>query len=230
MVAVTVRELTKVFDGGAMAVDHLDLEIRSGEFMVLLGPAGAGKTTLLRLIGGLEQATSGEVLIDGVPVAELPAREQKIALLFQSYSIYPHLTVAQNIGFPLRAGSEPSGDVGGRVAEAARHLGIGDLLSRLPSHLSRGQRQRVAMARAIVRRPELLLLDEPLSNVDPKIWAELRGEIVHLTKELGVTTIYVTHDRAEAADMADRIAVLDHGALQWVGPADAFSAPGTGQA
>ena len=123
MVAVTVRELTKVFDGGAMAVDHLDLDIRTGEFMVLLGPAGSGKTTLLRLIGGLEAATSGEVLVDGVPVADLPAREQRIALLFQSYSIYPHLTVAQNIGFPLRAGSEPSGDVAGRVAEAARHLG-----------------------------------------------------------------------------------------------------------
>jgi multiple sugar transport system ATP-binding protein len=230
MVAVTVRELTKVFDGGVLAVDHLDLEIRTGEFMVLVGPAGSGKTTLLRLIGGLEEATSGEVLVDGVPVAELPAREQKIALLFQSYSIYPHLTVAQNIGFPLRAGSEPSGDVAGRVAEAAAHLDIADLLSRLPSHLSRGQRQRVAMARAIVRRPELLLLDEPLSNVDPKIWAELRGEIVHLTKRLGITTVYVTHDRAEAAGMADRVAILDHGALQWVGPADVFSASGTGQA
>jgi multiple sugar transport system ATP-binding protein len=229
MVAVTVRELTKVFDGGVRAVDKLDLDISSGEFMVLLGPVGSGKTTLLRLIGGIEEPTSGEVLVDDVPVADLPARDQKIALLFQSYSIYPHLTVAQNIGFPLRAGSEPSGDVAGRVAEAAQHLGIGDLLGRLPSHLSRGQRQRVAMARAIVRRPELLLLDEPLSNVDPKIWAELRGEIVHLTKRLGITTVYVTHDHVEAASMADRIAVLDHGALQWVGPAETFSTSGTGQ-
>ena len=230
MVAVTVRELTKVFDGGVVAVDHLDLDIETGEFMVLLGPAGSGKTTLLRLIGGLEEISSGRVLVDGVPVDEMPARDQKIALLFQSYSIYPHLTVAQNIGFPLRAGSEPVADVGARVAEAAQHLGIGDLLSRLPSHLSRGQRQRVAMARAIVRRPELLLLDEPLSNVDPKIWAELRGEIVHLTKRLGITTVYVTHDQVEAASMADRIAVLDRGALRWVGTPDAFSASGTGQA
>ena len=228
MVAVSVRALTKVFEGGVVAVDDLDLEIASGEFMVLLGPAGSGKTTLLRLIGGLEQPTSGEVLIDGVPVTDLPARDRTVALVFQSYSIYPHLTVAQNIGFPLRAGTEPPGDVGERVAQAAHHLGILDLLGRLPAHLSRGQRQRVAMARAIVRRPELLLLDEPLSNVDPKIWAELRTEIVALTKRLGITTVYVTHDRAEAADMADRIAVLQQGRLQWVGPVEAFSATGSG--
>jgi multiple sugar transport system ATP-binding protein len=229
MVAVSVRALTKVFDPGVVAVDQLDLDIATGEFMVLLGPVGSGKTTLLRLIGGIEEPTSGEVLIDGVPVADLPARDRTIALLFQSYSIYPHLTVAQNIGFPLRAGAEPSGDVGARVGEAAQHLGITDLLGRLPSHLSRGQRQRVAMARAIVRRPELLLLDEPLSNVDPKIWAELRGEIVALTKRLGITTVYVTHDRAEAVLMADRIAVLDRGALQWVGPVQNFSAADSGQ-
>ena len=227
MVAVTVRELTKVFDGGAMAVDHLDLDIGTGEFMVLLGPA-ASATTLLRLIGGLEAATSGEVMVDAYrwPTCR-PGTEDRPAV--PELFIYPHLTVAQNIGFPLRAGSEPSGDVAGRVAEAAQHLGIGDLVGRLPAHLSRGQRQRVAMARAIVRRPELLLLDEPLSNVDPKIWADLRGEIVHLTKRLGITTVYVTHDRAEAASMADRIAVLDHGALQWVGPAETFSATGTGR-
>ena len=229
MVDVSVRELTKVFDGGVVAVDKLDLEIGTGEFVVLLGPVGSGKTTLLRLIGGLEEPTSGTVLVDGVPVTELPERDRRIALLFQSYSIYPHMTVAQNIGFPLRAGAEPSGDVGARVTEAATHLGIDDLLNRLPAHLSRGQRQRVAMARAIVRRPELLLLDEPLSNVDPKIWAELRGEIVALTKRLDITTVYVTHDQAEAASMADRIAVLDRGALQWVGPTSAFSSPDTGQ-
>ncbi len=230
MVAVSVRALTKVFDGGVVAVDALDLDIASGEFMVLLGPAGSGKTTLLRLIGGLEQPTSGEVLIGGVPVAEVPDRDHMVALVFQSSSIYPHLTVAQNIGFPLRADAEPPGDIGERVAEAARHLGIADLLGRLPAHLSRGQRQRVAMARAVVRRPELLLLDEPLSNVEPKIWAELRAEIVALTKRLGITTVYVTHDRAEAASMADRIAVLNQGRLGWVGPVAAFSATRSGQA
>jgi multiple sugar transport system ATP-binding protein len=226
MVAVSVRALTKVFDPGVVAVDDVDLDIASGEFVVLLGPAGSGKTTLLRLIGGQEEPTSGEVLVGGVPVAELPAREQMIALLFQSYSIYPHLTVAQNIGFPLRAGAEPAGDVGARVLEAAQNLDIADLLGRQPAHLSRGQRQRVAMARAIVRRPELLLLDEPLSNVDPKIWVELRDEIVALTKRLGITTVYVTHDQSEAVSMADRIAVLELGKLRWVGAAASFSGLG----
>ncbi len=230
MVAVSVRALTKVFDGGVVAVHDLDLDIASGEFMVLLGPAGSGKTTLLRLIGGLEQPTSGEVLVGGVPVAEMPDRDRAVALVFQSYSIYPHLTVAQNIGFPLRACAHPPADIGKRVAEAAYHLGITDLLGRHPEHLSRGQRQRVAMARAVVRRPELLLLDEPLSNVEPEIWAELRTEIVALTKRLGITTVYVTHDRAEAASMADRIAVLNRGRLGWVGPVAAFSGTGSGQA
>lgn len=229
MVAVSVRGLRKVFDGGVVAVDDLDLDIASGEFMVLLGPAGSGKTTLLRLIGGLEAPTAGTVLIGGVPVAELPARDRTVALVFQSYSIYPHLTVAQNIGFPLHADAALHADVAERVSEAADHLGIADLLGRLPAHLSRGQRQRVAMARAIVRRPELLLLDEPLSNVDPKIWAELRTEIVTLTKRLGITTVYVTHDRAEAVSMADRIAVLEQGRLRWTGTVDSFSVRGSGQ-
>ena len=230
MVAVTVRALSKVFDPGVLAVDDLDLEIASGEFLVLLGPAGSGKTTLLRLIGGMEEPTSGEVLVGGVPVAEMPDRDRAVALLFQSYSIYPHLTVAQNIGFPLRADASPDAHVASRVGEAAAHLGITDLLGRLPAHLSRGQRQRVAIARALVRRPDLLLLDEPLSNVDPRIWAELRGEIVELTKRLGITTVYVTHDSAEAVDMGDRIAVLELGKLRWSGPAANFSGTATGQA
>ncbi|MEV6629375.1 ATP-binding cassette domain-containing protein [Actinoplanes sp. NPDC051470] len=214
MVAVSVDALTKIFDPGVVAVQDVTLEVASGEFLVLLGAPGSGKTTLLRLIAGLEAPTTGEILIGGVPLAERPDREAAVAVVFQSYSVYQHLTVAQNIGFPLRGGRP---DVGERVTEAARHLGIDDLLGRLPAHLSRGQRQRVAMARAIVRRPELLLLDEPLSNVDPRIWAELRGDIVALTKRLGITTIYVTHDRAEAVSMADRIAVLDHGKVVWEG-------------
>jgi multiple sugar transport system ATP-binding protein len=214
MVAVAVDALSKVFEPGVVAVDDVTLDVPSGEFLVLLGGAGSGKTTLLRLIGGLETPTSGSITVGGVPVGDLPDRETTIAVVFQSYSIYQHLTVAQNIGFPLRGG-EP--DVGERVAEAARHLGIGDLLGRLPAHLSRGQRQRVAMARAIVRRPRVLMLDEPLSNVDPRIWADLRDDIVALTKRLGITTIYVTHDRSEALVMADRIVVLDHGKLVWQG-------------
>ncbi|MFG1602732.1 ABC transporter ATP-binding protein [Actinoplanes sp. NPDC049265] len=206
MVAVRLEALTKVFDPGTVAVDDVTLEIPSGEFLVLLGEPGSGKTTLLRLIAGLEAATGGTIEVGDEPDA--------VVAVFQSYSVYQHLTVAQNIGFPLR-GSTP--DVGERVAEAARHLGIDDLLGRLPAHLSRGQRQRVAMARAIVRRPQVLLLDEPLSNVEPRVWAELRGDIVALTKRLGMTTIYVTHDRAEAVEMADRIVVIDHGKLVWQG-------------
>ncbi|WP_285688005.1 ATP-binding cassette domain-containing protein [Actinoplanes sp. NBRC 103695] len=214
MVAVRVEALTKVFEPGVVALDDVTLEVASGEFLVLLGEGGSGKTTLLRLLGGLETPTTGSIEVGGVPLADLPDREAVIAVVFQSYSVYQHLTVAQNIGFPLRGAHS---DVGERVAEAARHLGIADLLGRLPAHLSRGQRQRVAMARAIVRRPAILLLDEPLSNVDPRIWAELRGDIVALTKRLGITTIYVTHDRDEAVDMADRIVVLDHGKLVWKG-------------
>jgi multiple sugar transport system ATP-binding protein len=214
MVAVRLEALTKVFDPGVVAVDDVTLEIASGEFLVLLGEPGSGKTTLLRLIAGLEAPTTGTIHVGDVPLGELPDRETKVAVVFQSYSVYQHLTVAQNIGFPLR-GHRP--DAGERVAEAARELGIDDLLGRLPAHLSRGQRQRVAMARAIVRRPEVLLLDEPLSNVDPRIWAELRDDIVALTKRMGMTTVYVTHDRAEAAGMADRIGVLDHGKLVWQG-------------
>jgi multiple sugar transport system ATP-binding protein len=218
VVAIVTRSLTKVFYDGVVAVDNLDLEIASGEFLVLLGPTGCGKSTLLRLIAGLEPATSGEILLDGQNVEALSARERNIAMVFQDYALYPHLTVAQNIGFPLRSGSKDPGDIGGRVAEAASHLGIDDLLSRLPAHLSGGQRQRVAMARAIVRRPDIFLLDEPLSNVDAGVRAELRGEIVAVAHRLGVTTVYVTHDQAEAMSMADRVAILRRGVLQQVGP------------
>jgi multiple sugar transport system ATP-binding protein len=228
MVAISVRSLTKVFDDGARAVDDLDLDIVSGEFMVLLGPTGCGKSTLLRLIAGFEVPTAGEVLFDGVPVIEIPARERHIAMVFQNYALYPHLTVAQNIGFPLRSGGEPPGDVPARIAEAARNLGITELLNRLPAHLSGGQQQRVAVARAIVRRPAVLLLDEPMSNVDAGVRAELRTEIVTLARGLGVTTVYVTHDQSEAMSMADRVAVLRRGQLQQVGPpAEVYADPRT---
>ena len=229
MVAVSARALSKVFDDdGVVAVDAVDLEVASGEFLVLLGPTGCGKSTLLRLLAGLDAPTAGEVCFDGVPVQDVPAQERNVAMVFQSFALYPHLTVAQNIGFPLRAGGEPAGDVGARVSEAARHLGIADLLGRMPAHLSGGQRQRVAMARAIVRRPAVLLLDEPMSNVDTAIRAELRNEIVGLSRRLGVTTIYVTHDQSEAMSMADRVAVLRRGVLQQVGPpAEVYANPET---
>jgi multiple sugar transport system ATP-binding protein len=228
MVDISARSLTKVFDGGVVAVDRLDFDVASGEFMVVLGPTGCGKTTLLRLIAGFEEPTAGEVLFDGVRVTDIAPRDRKVAMVFQNYALYPHLTVAQNIGFPLRSGAEPPGDVPSRIAEAARTLGITDLLNRLPAHLSGGQRQRVAMARAIVRRPAVLLLDEPLSNVDARVRAELRGEIVAVTRRLQVTTVYVTHDQAEAMSMADRVAVLRRGLLEQVGPpAELYADPQT---
>ena len=227
MVAIAVRALTKAFDG-VPAVDGIDLDVAPGEMLVVLGPSGSGKSTLLRLIAGFDTPTSGAVLIDGVPVADLPARERNIAMVFQSYALYPHLTVAQNIGFPLRASGDEPGAVAARIAEAARHLGIVDLLNRLPEHLSGGQRQRVALARALVRRPSILLLDEPMSNVDAGGRAELRAEIVSLVRRLAVTTVYVTHDQSDALSMADRVAVLSDGVLQQIGrPASIYADPAT---
>ncbi|WP_199511607.1 ABC transporter ATP-binding protein [Nucisporomicrobium flavum] len=218
MVAIAARGLTKVFDDGAVAVDDVCLEVGSGEFLVVLGPTGCGKSTLLRLLAGIEEPTAGTVLYDGVPVREAEPAERDIAMIFQSYALYPHLTVAQNIGFPLHVLPLPAGEVAARVAEIARHVGVDDLLSRYPQHLSGGQRQRVAMARALIRRPAVFLLDEPLSNVDAGARAALRGEIAALVRRLGVTTVYVTHDQIEAMSMADRIAVLRRGVLQQVGP------------
>lgn len=218
MVAIAIEGLTKIFDDGTVAVDNLDLTVDSGEFMVLLGPTGCGKSTLLRLVAGLDAPTRGRVTIDGEPVDENTPRHHRIAMVFHDYALYPHLTVAQNVGFPLRAGAHDPAEVAQRIAEAARHLGISDLLNRLPAHLSGGQRQKVAMARAIVRRPEVLLLDEPLSNVDAGVRAELRAEIAELAERLGVTTLYVTHDQAEAMTMASRVAVLRKGVLQQAGP------------
>ncbi|RZU50012.1 multiple sugar transport system ATP-binding protein [Krasilnikovia cinnamomea] len=228
MVAIAVRAVSKVFGDGATAVDRVDLDVASGEFLVLLGPSGCGKSTLLRLIGGLEEPTRGEVLLDGVPVTAIPPQERNVALVVQTFALYPHLTVAQNIGFPLRAAGGSATDVAARIAEMARHLGIADLLGRRPEHLSGGQRQRVALARALVRRPALLLLDEPLSNVDAGVRADLRGEITALARRIGVTTVYVTHDQNEALSMADRVAVLRRGVLQQVGPpAQVYADPRT---
>jgi multiple sugar transport system ATP-binding protein len=219
MVDISARSLTKVFDDGVVAVDHLDFDVGSGEFMAVVGPTGCGKTTLLRLIAGTEEPTAGVVLFDGVPVMDIAPPDRNVAMVFHNYALYPHLTVAQNIGFPLRSGGSPPGEVASRIAGAARSLGITDLLNRLPAHLSSGQRQRVALARAIVRRPGVLLLDEPLSYVDAGVRAELRGEIVALARRLQVTTVYVTHDQADAMSMADRVAIMRRGLLEQVGPA-----------
>ena len=214
------------------AVDGISLSVRDGEFMVLLGPSGCGKTTLLRIIAGLEKPTSGEVLIDGQVVNDVPPRGRGIAMVFQSYGLYPHFTVWDNIAFPLKTQRTPKPDIRAKVSWAAQLLGIEHLLDRRPRQLSGGERQRVALARALVREPTVFLLDEPLSNLDAKLRASARNEIRQFQQRVGTTTIYVTHDQVEAMGMGDRIAVIDHGKVRQVGtptaiyddPADRFVA------
>jgi multiple sugar transport system ATP-binding protein len=226
MSIVEVRGLHKRFAGGVVAVDGVDLKTAEGECLVLLGPSGCGKTTLLRMIAGLEQPTSGEVLIDGSSMAGLPPRARQIAMVFQSYALYPHKTVLKNIVFPLKAAG--IGKVEGRrKAEwAANLLGIGHLLGRRPRHLSGGERQRVALARALVREPSVFLLDEPLSNLDAKLRASAREDFKELQERLGVTTIYVTHDQDEAMALGDRIAVMLEGKIRQIGtPQEVYHSP-----
>ncbi len=228
MATVALKDVTKVFGDGTIAVDNVSLDVGDGEFMVLLGPSGCGKSTVLRMVAGLEDPTAGAILLDGNLANDLTPRERGIAMVFQDFALYPHMTVGENIGFPLRlSGVEPDSR-SERVADVASALGIGDVLARRPAQLSGGQRQRVAMGRAIVRRPGLFLMDEPLSNLDSGLRAELRAEISGLTRELGVTTIYVTHDQAEALTMADRVAILRKGVLQDVGtPTQVYGRPAT---
>lgn len=228
MTTVALKDVTKVFPDGTVAVDNVSLDVADGEFMVLLGPSGCGKSTLLRIVAGLEDPTAGAVLLNGELANDLPPRERRVAMVFQDYALYPHMSVGDNIGFPLKlAGLEP-GSRHERIGDVAAALGIGDVLARRPHHLSGGQRQRVAMGRAIVRRPGLFLMDEPLSNLDAGLRAELRAEISGLIRELGVSTIYVTHDQAEALTMADRVAILRRGVLQDVGtPTEVYNRPAT---
>jgi len=225
---VALKDVTKVFPDGTVAVDNVSLDVADGEFMVLLGPSGCGKSTVLRMIAGLEDPTAGAIVLDGELANELPPRDRRIAMVFQDFALYPHMSVGDNIGFPLRLSGVDQGPRGERVADVASALGIGDVLTRKPSQLSGGQRQRVAMGRAIVRRPGLFLMDEPLSNLDSGLRAELRAEISGLVRELGVSTIYVTHDQAEALTMADRVAILRKGVLQDVGtPTQVYGRPAT---
>ncbi len=228
MSTVSLKDVTKVWPDGTTAVDNVSLDVTDGEFMVLLGPSGCGKSTVLRMIAGLEDPTEGDILLNGEPVLDLAPRDRKIAMVFQDFALYPHMSVGDNIGFPLKlSGVEPHPRVE-RVGDVASALGIGDVLARKPGQLSGGQRQRVAMGRAIVRRPGLFLMDEPLSNLDSGLRAELRAEITGLTRELGVTTLYVTHDQAEALTMADRVAILRKGVLQDIGtPTEVYGRPAT---
>jgi multiple sugar transport system ATP-binding protein len=225
---VELREVSKVFPDGTVAVDRVDLDVRDGEFMVLLGPSGCGKSTILRMIAGLEDASSGSVLLDGAAAEELTPKERGVAMVFQDFALYPHMSVNENIGFPLKVSGVAEDRRGDQIREVAAALGIGDVLGRRPGQLSGGQRQRVAMGRAIVRRPKLFLMDEPLSNLDSQLRAELRAEISGLVRELGVTCVYVTHDQAEALTMADRVAILRKGVLQDVGtPTEVYGKPAT---
>jgi multiple sugar transport system ATP-binding protein len=227
MAVVQTRALTKIFRQGSVgAVVGVDLETREGEFLVLLGPSGSGKTTLLRMIAGLEEPTSGEILIGGVVVNDMTPRERRIAMVFQSYALYPHLTVLGNIVFPLKAQKVRRAQREKKAQWAADLLGIGHLLSRRPRELSGGERQRVALARAIVREPTVFLLDEPLSNLDAKLRASAREELEQFQRRVGTTMIYVTHDQVEAMAMGDRVVVLHQGIVRQIGtPADVYDDP-----
>jgi len=213
MAEVTLTGVTKTFPGGTVAVDNVDLEIADGELLVLVGPSGSGKTTVLRLTAGLEELSDGEIRIGGRIVNDLHPMDRDIAMVFQNYALYPHMTVRENIGFGLRLRRRPKAEIRERVEQAAAKLALFELLSRKPAQLSGGQRQRVAMGRAIVRDPAAFLMDEPLSNLDAKLRVQMRAEIQRLQKELGTTTMYVTHDQVEAMTMGDRVAVMRDGRL-----------------
>ncbi len=225
MAVVETRGLHKQF-GDTHAVDGIDLTTAEGEYLVLLGPSGCGKTTLLRVIAGLEQPTKGDVLIGGRVVTGLPPRARQIAMVFQSYALYPHKTAYKNIVFPLGAQGVPKSEWDGKVKWAAQVLGISDLLHRKPRQLSGGERQRVALARALVREPQVFLLDEPLSNLDAKLRAAAREDLKEFQQQVGITTIYVTHDQIEAMGLGDRIAVLNFGRVQQIGtPQEIYDHP-----
>ena len=216
MAAITLENVEKRYADGYRAVVDVSLDIADGEFMILVGPSGSGKSTLLRMIVGLEDVSSGEIRIGDRPVNDKPPRDRNLAMVFQNYALYPHLTVFENIAFPLRLRSLGEAEVRRRVSEAAAVLELGDHLARKPSQLSGGQRQRVAMGRAIVREADAFLFDEPLSNLDAQLRGQMRTEIARLQQRLGVTTVYVTHDQVEAMTLGDRVAVLRRGQLQQV--------------
>jgi multiple sugar transport system ATP-binding protein len=232
MADITLENVSKVFGGGVTAVDDVSLEIGDGEFMVLVGPSGCGKSTLLRMIAGLEEVTAGRISIGGREVTDLAPRSRDVAMVFQSYALYPHMNVRQNIGYGLKVRRTPKAEAARRVDEVAKLLGLDELLDRRPAALSGGQRQRVAMGRAIVREPQVFLMDEPLSNLDAKLRVGMRASLAQLHARLGTTTVYVTHDQTEAMTLGQRVAVLRDGRILQVDtpqhlyrdPADVFVA------
>jgi len=223
---IVLEGVTKRFGSDVIAVDDVSLSTDDGEFLVLVGPSGCGKSTILRVIAGLEEVTAGEVYIGEEQVTDLPAKSRDIAMVFQNYALYPHMTVEQNLGFGLKLRGVPKADIKRTVAEAANTLGITQLMARKPAALSGGQRQRVAMGRAMVREPKAFLMDEPLSNLDAKLRVQMRAELARLRDRLRTTTIYVTHDQVEAMTLGDRVAVLKDGKLQQVAtPNELFNHP-----
>jgi multiple sugar transport system ATP-binding protein len=214
MATVDLEHVSKVYPGGTQAVSDLTLDVADGEFVVLVGPSGCGKTTALRMVAGLEDVTAGKVRVGDRVVNDVSPRDRDVAMVFQNYALYPHMTVAENIGFALKLRKLPKREIDGKVREAADVLGLTEMLGRKPSQLSGGQRQRVAMGRAIVREPAAFLMDEPLSNLDAKLRVQMRAEISRVQRRLGVATLYVTHDQTEAMTMGDRVAVLRAGELQ----------------
>jgi multiple sugar transport system ATP-binding protein len=218
MAAVSLRGIRKSYDGGAPVIKGVDLDIAEGEFMVFVGPSGCGKSTMMRMIAGLEDISEGELRIGSRAANDLPPVQRDVAMVFQSYALYPHMTVAENMGFGLRIAGRPKAEIAEKVGRAAEILQIGHLLDRRPKALSGGQRQRVAIGRAIVRKPKVFLFDEPLSNLDAGLRVQMRVELTRLHRELGATMVYVTHDQTEAMTMGDRIAVFNQGVVQQVGP------------
>src|SRR5688500_10577125 len=226
MPPIRIQGLTKRYKDGPLAVDHVDLEIRDGEFMVLVGPSGCGKSTMLQMLAGIVEVSEGSIHIGDRDVTRLDPRKRDIAMVFQSYALYPHLTVRGNLGFGLKLRGAGKGEIARRVEEVARVLGLDELLDRKPGALSGGQRQRVAMGRAIVREPKAFLMDEPLSNLDAKLRVSMRAELARLHERLGVTTVYVTHDQVEAMTLGQRVAVMRDGVIQQVdAPQNLFNRP-----
>ncbi len=218
MAGVTFEHVTKVYPGGTVAVEDLSLEVADGEFLILVGPSGCGKTTALRMVAGLEKISAGQVMVGDKVVNDVPPKDRDIAMVFQNYALYPHMSVERNLAFALRQRRMPRAEIDRRVGDVAEMLGMTELLKRRPGQLSGGQRQRVAMGRALVREPKAFLLDEPLSNLDAKLRVAMRAELGRLHNKLGITTVYVTHDQVEAMTLGDRIAVMSAGKLQQLGP------------
>src|SRR5918993_4233720 len=218
MASIDMRNIVKQYGDGFPAVNDVSIDVQDGEFMILVGPSGCGKSTLLRMIVGLEDITDGDMIINGQRVNEKAPRDRNLSMVFQNYALYPHLTVYENIAFPLRLSKTPDADVDKRVREASSLLELDEHLERKPANLSGGQRQRVAMGRAIVRQADAFLFDEPLSNLDAKLRGQMRTELLRMQRRMGTTTVYVTHDQTEAMTLGDRVAVLRRGLLQQVAP------------